>query len=205
MRTISPKILVIVLSIVGLSGLFLFGNGLTMLAAPLAWYHLVSGEIHMIPSSQNFVRGIGLLQMFFGAALIFGIIHPAPRLYDVGLAQSPPTGSPERALAACVLRQATADLRRFRSAKDAVGREMYSEAFNWFNADDSDWPYSFVNVCQALSLFPETIRDEAFAHAESSWYSHFHRVAGRVATSVKAFISGLFAARNARPLAVAKS
>ena len=115
------------------------------------------------------------------------------------------TCSTERALAAGVLRQATADLRRFRQAEDAIGREMYSDAASWFSAHDPDWPYSFVNVCMALGVFPETVLNEVFADAESSWYSQSRRVAGPVAASVKAFISGLFAARDARPLAVAKS
>lgn len=195
-----------------------------MLAAPLACYHLFSSVIHMGPFNQHFVREIGFIQMLLGAAFVISMIHPATRLCDVGLAQSSsptssnrmstgkvtaglggPTASFERALAACVLRQATADLRRFREAKDAVGHEMYSDAFNWFNADDPDWPYSFVNVCQALSVFPKTTRDEVFAHAGSSRYSYSHRVASRVVTSAKAFISGLFAARHTRPLAVAKS
>ncbi|MGH7937771.1 MAG: hypothetical protein ACREFG_04635 [Chthoniobacterales bacterium] len=104
-----------------------------------------------------------------------------------------------------MLRQARANLRRFRDAKDAVGREMYLDTFNWFNADDPDWPYSFVNVCQALGLIPETVLDEVFADAESSWYSHSRHLAGRIPASVKAFISVLFATRDARPLTVAKS
>jgi hypothetical protein len=99
---------------------------------------------------------------------------------------------PERALAAGVLRQAASDLRRFRESEDAVGREMYSDARSWFNSDDSEWPYSFINVCHSLGIAPENIRNEVFADAESGWLSHSRRVALATATSFVGSVSTFF-------------
>jgi hypothetical protein len=79
---------------------------------------------------------------------------------------------PERALAAGVLRQAANDLRRFHESEDAVGREMYWDARSWFLSNDTEWPYSFLNVCHSLGIAPENIRDEVFADARSGWLSH---------------------------------
>jgi uncharacterized protein YjeT (DUF2065 family) len=75
-RTIS-KVLFIV---VALNGLFLFGNGLFMLVAPSVWYHFVPGVTHTGPFNQHFIRDIGLIQMFLGAAFGIGMIRPASRL-----------------------------------------------------------------------------------------------------------------------------
>ena len=48
--------------------------------APLAWYHFVPGVTHTGPFNQHFIRDIGLIQMFLGAAFGIGMIRPASRL-----------------------------------------------------------------------------------------------------------------------------
>lgn len=82
---------------------------------------------------------------------------------------------------------------------------MYSDACEWFIDGDTDWPYSFSNVCRTLGLAPEAVFDEAFADAGASWYSHSRRVAGRVAKSIKGSLSSVFSARRPPMLALAKS
>jgi hypothetical protein len=99
---------------------------------------------------------------------------------------------PERALAAGVLRQAANDLRRFHESEDAVGREMYWDARRWFLSNDTEWPYSFLNVCHSLGIAPENIRDEVFADARSGWLSHSRRVALATATQFVGSLSTLF-------------
>jgi hypothetical protein len=108
----------------------------------------------------------------------------------------------ETALAAGVLRQAASDLRRFHESEDAVGREMYSDARSWFNSNDTEWPYSFLNVCQSLGISPEDIRDEVFADARPGWLSHSRRVALATATQVVGSLSTLFSSRRRIALAV---
>src|SRR5688500_1973506 len=70
----------VVFIIVALNGLFLFGNGLFMLVVPSAWYHFVPGVTDTGPFNQHFIRDIGLIQMFLGAAFGIGMIGPASRL-----------------------------------------------------------------------------------------------------------------------------
>lgn len=33
------------------------------------------------------------------------------------------------------------------------------DALAWFASDDTSWPYSFLNICEALGLHPRTLRD----------------------------------------------
>lgn len=112
---------------------------------------------------------------------------------------------PERALAAGVLRQAANDLRRFRESEDAVGREMYWDARSWFLSNDTEWPYSFLNVCYSLGIAPENIRDEVFADARSGWLSHSRRVALATAIQFVGALSTLFSSRRRGALSVRHS
>ncbi len=91
---------------------------------------------------------------------------------EIAVSHKPNPTEPEKALAAGVLRQAASDLRRFHQSEDAVGREMHSDARSWFNSNDRDWPYSFLNVCELLGISAEDIRDEVFADARTGWLSH---------------------------------
>lgn len=71
---------IVVVTLAALNGLFLFANGLFMLFAPLAWYHFVPGVTHTGPFNQHFIRDIGLIQMFLGAAFGVGMmIRPTGR------------------------------------------------------------------------------------------------------------------------------
>jgi hypothetical protein len=71
---------IVVITMVALNGLFLFGNGLFMLVAPSTWYSDVPGVTQTGPFNQHFVRDIGLIQMFLGAAFGVGMIRPTMRL-----------------------------------------------------------------------------------------------------------------------------
>src|SRR6058998_1261128 len=64
----------------------------------------------------------------------------------------PPAPTPEKGLAAGVLKQAARDLRRFRPATKVLKRELYLDAHSWITANDFSWPYSFVNVCKLLDV-----------------------------------------------------
>ena len=47
-------------------------NGIYMLAAPLAWYFAVPGVTDTGPFNQHFIRDIGLVFLFVGAAFLIG-------------------------------------------------------------------------------------------------------------------------------------
>ena len=97
-----------------------------------------------------------------------------------------------RALAKGVLRQAAKDLRAFHDAQEATGRELYRDAYSWVISNDLSWPYSFVNVCEALGLSAEFVRSELLADARSGWYSHSRLIARRISTSFTGSLTNLF-------------
>jgi hypothetical protein len=63
----------------------------------------------------------------------------------------------QKDLAADILKLTKQDLRRFRGATGAIERARYRDAFCWLMSDDCSWPFSFLNVCQLLSLSPESV------------------------------------------------
>jgi hypothetical protein len=77
--------------------------------------------------------------------------------------------TPERALVMVVLWQAASDLQKFRFAKSRKQQRLYMEAYKWVASDDRSWPYSFVNLCDALKLSPDYLRGgmlEGRSHAK---------------------------------------
>lgn len=105
----------------------------------------------------------------------------------------PPAATPEKGLAAGVLKQAAHDLRRFRSATQGVKRELYLDAYDWITANDFSWPYSFVNVCKLLELSPEVVRTEIFADASLGLLDYWTRRAGRLSGKLQASLVRVFA------------
>jgi hypothetical protein len=75
-------VLALVYMVVTLVGVFLSVNGLFMLVAPLAWYDLVPGVTDTGFFNQHFIRDIGIIQLFLGAAFGIGMFRPE---YRVGL------------------------------------------------------------------------------------------------------------------------
>jgi hypothetical protein len=78
---------------------------------------------------------------------------------------------PERKLAAAVVRQAKNDMKRFRSQRRETGRSLYVDARTWIASNDRSWPYSFLNLCDALHLQADLIRAELLGD-ESRYPSH---------------------------------
>jgi uncharacterized protein YjeT (DUF2065 family) len=72
-------ILVVGFILIAFNGLFLFANGLFMLVAPMAWYNTVPGVIDTGSFNLHFIRDIGIIQMFLGAAFGVGMIQPEHR------------------------------------------------------------------------------------------------------------------------------
>jgi len=59
---------------------------------------------------------------------------------------------PEKRLMLAVLEGAVDDFQRCVTAHDRAGQRRFHEAEGWFESSDTDWPYSFQNICQALGL-----------------------------------------------------
>jgi len=67
---------------------------------------------------------------------------------------------PEGMLAAGVFCQAANDLQKFRYERRHNGQLLYREAHDWVASNDRSWPYSFLNLCDALHLAPQIVRAE---------------------------------------------
>jgi hypothetical protein len=97
-----------------------------------------------------------------------------------------------RELASGILKQAALDLRRFHGATSAVEREFYLDAHSWVMSDDCSWPFSFLNVCQALNLAPETVREEVLGDLSIGPLGYWSRRCGRAARKFQIFLSSAF-------------
>jgi hypothetical protein len=100
--------------------------------------------------------------------------------------------TPEKGLAAGVLKQAARDLRRFRGATRGLRRELYLDARSWITAHDFSWPYSFVNVCKLLDVSPDIVRAEVLADASLGWLDYWTARAGRISRNMCASFAGIF-------------
>jgi hypothetical protein len=67
---------------------------------------------------------------------------------------------PERKLAVAVFSQAANDLWKFRHSRRGAGYSLYADARNWITSNDRKWPYSFLNLCDALHLAADVVRAE---------------------------------------------
>ena len=99
----------------------------------------------------------------------------------------------QKELASEILKQAALDLRRFHGATSAVEREFYLDAHRWVTSDDYSWPFSFLNVCQALNLAPETVREEVIGDLSLGAFGYWTRRCGRAARRFKIFLNNIFA------------
>jgi len=59
---------------------------------------------------------------------------------------------PEKRLMLAVLEDAVGTFQKYVNARERNGQRLFEEVEQWFDSDDQEWPYSFVNVSQALGL-----------------------------------------------------
>ena len=65
---------------------------------------------------------------------------------------------PEKRLMLAVLEDAVATFQRYVDARDRRGQRLHREAEEWFQSDENEWPFAFVNICNALEIEPEYLR-----------------------------------------------
>jgi len=68
--------------------------------------------------------------------------------------------TPERALVITMLWQAAHDLQKNRFAKRRRQQRLYIDAYKWVASEDRSWPYSFVNLCEAINVSPAYLCEE---------------------------------------------
>jgi hypothetical protein len=65
---------------------------------------------------------------------------------------------PEEELMLAVLEDALFCFRKYLFARDKKGKAIFRETADWIIEEDSDWIFSFENICEFLRLSPSCIR-----------------------------------------------
>jgi hypothetical protein len=65
---------------------------------------------------------------------------------------------PEKRLMLAVLEEAVGDYQRYLVATGNEARRLFADAEEFFSSEDTEWPFSFVNICNALGLEPSYVR-----------------------------------------------
>lgn len=58
-----------------------------------------------------------------------------------------------------VLQDAVDCYQKFVTARSRKGQRLFSEAEEWILDDGTDWPFSFVTICEVLGLDPQYLRE----------------------------------------------
>jgi hypothetical protein len=66
---------------------------------------------------------------------------------------------PEKKLLLAVLEDAIACFQKYLFAKDGKGKVLFLEAEEWILDRDTDWLFSFANLCEMLGFEPTYLRD----------------------------------------------
>jgi hypothetical protein len=66
---------------------------------------------------------------------------------------------PEKRLMLAVLEDAIACFQKYIFARDGRGRTIFREAEEWILEKDSDWLFSFENICEVLGFNPQYVRE----------------------------------------------
>jgi hypothetical protein len=68
------------IGLAGLLGVGALANGAYMLVSPVGWYFAVPGVTTTGPFNQHFLRDIGIIFLFIGAAFLIGARRPDDRI-----------------------------------------------------------------------------------------------------------------------------
>jgi len=66
----------------------------------------------------------------------------------------------EKRLMIAILKDAVECLEKYRSSRTSVGRVSYQSAIEWVEDTDTDWLYSFTNICDLLGFDPHYLREQ---------------------------------------------
>jgi hypothetical protein len=65
----------------------------------------------------------------------------------------------EKRLMIAVLKDAVECLDKYRGSRNGAGRCQYQSAIEWVQDPDTDWLFSFTNICDLLGFDPEYLRE----------------------------------------------
>lgn len=64
----------------------------------------------------------------------------------------------EERLMLAMLQDAVDCFQKYVDTPDSHSQHLFLEAYRWIYCPDSDWPFSFDNVCQTLRISPAYVR-----------------------------------------------
>jgi hypothetical protein len=82
---------------------------------------------------------------------------------------------PEQRLSLAILECAIDDI-----AKHRLGEKPYTEALAWIATDNPEWPFSFVRVCEVLSVDAAAVRDHYKSELALFKFDSRRRERGRI-------------------------
>ena len=65
---------------------------------------------------------------------------------------------PEKRLMLAVLEDAVGTFQKYVNARERTAHRLFEEVADWFASEDGEWPYSFVNISNALGLDADYLR-----------------------------------------------
>ncbi|HAC79644.1 MAG: hypothetical protein P8K76_11955 [Candidatus Binatia bacterium] len=71
-----------------------------------------------------------------------------------------PTDQPEIRLMLAVMEDAVATFQRYLKEPSRGNEREYQETRAWLESEDLEWPYSFSNLCEALGMDPQLVREK---------------------------------------------
>ena len=72
----------------------------------------------------------------------------------------------EKRLMIAVLKDAVECLDKYRGARSVVGQGQYLSAIEWVEDTDTEWLFSFTNICDLLGFDPEYLREVLLKRAK---------------------------------------
>ncbi|MCS6926593.1 MAG: hypothetical protein NZ578_11900 [Candidatus Binatia bacterium] len=98
------------------------------------------------------------------------------------------SSQPEKRLMLAVMEDAIATFQKSVAGETRRQRRLLKETEEWFNSRDTEWAFSFENICSALEIEPEYLRSGlrrwksvllARRHDTAAAHSPFRRISGR--------------------------
>jgi hypothetical protein len=65
----------------------------------------------------------------------------------------------EKRLMIAILKDAVECLEKYRGARTSAGRSHYENAIEWVKDTDTEWLFSFTNICDLLGFDPDYMRE----------------------------------------------
>lgn len=87
----------------------------------------------------------------------------------------------EKKLMLAVLKDAVECLEKYRRARSSISKELYQNALAWVEDNNTDWLFSFTNVCDLLGFDPDYLRESLLKREHKNTKSNGSKAASSYA------------------------